>query len=64
MLIMNVAIKMMGKGSWRSKNQKLIHMNFDTHSLFWSSFANLPITNGKDEFSLISLRGVAQQVAS
>ena len=55
---------MLGEESWRNKNQKLIHVIFDSHSSFWSSFANIPITNEKDDFTLTSSQRVAQRVVS
>ena len=41
---------MFGDESRRSKNQKDIHVNSDSHLLLRPSFVNLPITNGIDNF--------------
>ena len=63
LLIINVTTKMLEDESWKSKNQKFMHVNFGRHH-YGLVFANLPITNGKGDFLKIFLQGVLQWVVS
>ena len=56
LLIINITTKMLEDESWKSKNQKFIHVNFGSHH-YDLVFANLPITNGKGDFFLNILAG-------